>query len=274
MCGIFGLAYYGRSVPLVTQAKSMRKVCRNLMIESEIRGDDASGICVLAKNEATIYKNYIPASKMVKRPTFNKALINIKSDSDIKAVLGHARSKTKGTRYENENNHPIIAGKVVGVHNGTIWNDELIYNQEAQLERRGKVDSEIIFRLIDMYASKREINFDVVEAVKLATRRIAGSYACAFIHLDVPDYLTLFRNNGKGMIYLYNYDDFDTMLFASENTILDKAIEKNDWFGKIHISDKMKLADNRGVRINLKNGKLFSFNTEKCICHANQYYFC
>lgn len=271
MCGIFGIAYYGETAPPASQAKAMRKACRSLMSASEIRGADAAGVCVLANDHATIYKNNIRGREIVKRPTFNKALINIKSNPIARAVLGHTRAQTKGTHHNNFNNHPIITENVIGIHNGVIQNDEKLYGP-MNIPRKGLVDSEVIFQLIDMYVTRRDAS--LIKAVKLTTEKLFGSYACAFIHLQHPNYLTLFRNSGYGNIYVYTYDTFDTMLFASLDTILDRAIEKNAWFNKSYLSDRVKLKDDSGMRINLENGKTFCFEIEDEYSNSYKYYCC
>lgn len=41
-------------------------------------------------------------------------------------VLGHTRAKTKGSEFNPLNNHPIIVGDIIGIHNGGVKNDDII----------------------------------------------------------------------------------------------------------------------------------------------------
>jgi hypothetical protein len=166
--------------------------------------------------------------------------------------------KTKGTQRLNINNHPIIANKVIGVHNGIIGNDDNLFSKYSdRINRLGKVDSEIIFRLIDYHIAT---NKTIVEAVKLAHKEMSGSYACAFIHTDLPRYLTIFSNaHSYSNAMLYIYKNVKSMAFASSKYILNKSLEHSKWLNPTHISKCIDIIMG-GVRIDLENGKILKFD--------------
>ena len=45
------------------------------------------------------------------------------------AVMGHSRLVTNGAQENNQNNQPVVAGDMVGIHNGIIVNDEELWQR-------------------------------------------------------------------------------------------------------------------------------------------------
>jgi len=226
---------------------------------SEVRGTDASGLCVVTDNMAYIFKDKERGSKLKESYDLNGILLEIKPTQKFRCAFGHTRAQTKGTYLKNENNHPIVANKTIGVHNGIIFNDDSLFTAyDDDIEREGMVDSEIIFRLIDMYISDGK---DIAPAVQEATRQLDGSYACAFISLDCPHYLTLFREVAFPSIYMHRFNNFDLLIFASTEDIIDKAVDENK-FRSSNV-DKFEIGGAQGVRINTINGKMYCFDLEK-----------
>lgn len=258
MCGIFGLINYGTSS--CDKAFAFRKATHHLLKASESRGKDASGICVLTREKASVYKEAFKGSKLVRTQGYSNVAAGMNINGGFKAMIGHTRQKTKGTQRLNVNNHPIIANKVIGVHNGIIGNDDSLFNKYSdRINRLGQVDSEIIFRLIDYHISQ---NKTLVEAVKLAHREMLGSYACAFIHTDMPRYLTLFSNAYSfSNAVLYIYKNVRSMAFASSKYILNESLAHSKWLNPTHTSKCIDIAMG-GVRIDLETGKILKFDLE------------
>jgi len=259
MCGIFGMVHYGENLLVYYEIRQIRDTLKSLLQLSEQRGTDASGLCVVTANMAHIFKDKKKGSELKDVKELDKVLLEIASNQKLYSAFGHTRQKTKGTYLKNENNHPIIANKTIGVHNGIIFNDDILFTAyDDEIEREGKVDSEIIFRLIDMHISNGK---SIVSAVKEASRELIGSYACAFINLDRPNYITLFKGLDYPHIHVYRLKTFDLLIFASESNIIDKAIDKNR-FGKLN-TEKFEVSGAQGVRINTTNGKMYCFDLEK-----------
>lgn len=260
MCGIFGIVYYGHSNHLVYfETLQLRETLKSLMKFSEVRGTDASGLCVVTDNMAHIFKDREKGSKLKESHDLNELLFEIKPTQKFRCAFGHTRSQTKGTYLKNENNHPIVANKTIGVHNGIIFNDDSLFTAyDDDIEREGMVDSEIIFRLIDMYISDGK---DIAPAVQETTKQLDGSYACAFINLDCPHYITLFREVAFPSIYIHRLNSFDLLIFASTPSIIDETVDENK-FSSSNV-DKFEISDAQGVRINTINGKMYCFDLEK-----------
>lgn len=260
MCGIFGLIRPDNYTLSESDVHDMREVVKNLLHESERRGRDASGICVVSDGEAHVYKDDVTGSILAERPMLNKVLEDkIGSSSNLKCVLGHTRAQTKGSSKFNVNNHPIIANGAIGVHNGMIHNDdELFVTYKKKLDRMGAVDTEIIFRLLDMYITEGET---IVSAVRKTVDDMHGWYACAFIHADYPDYVTLFKDyNTPVTIYEYEYPE--VRLFASDERILDEAIDGNLSFREQRLINKIELGREMAMRVNVADGKVYHFSTK------------
>jgi hypothetical protein len=69
-------------------------------------------------------------------------------DNRATLLVGHTRWRTRGDERINRNNHPIRAGDVIGIHNGTIYNADRLFRR-LRLRRFAEVDSELLFRLAD-----------------------------------------------------------------------------------------------------------------------------
>jgi glutamine phosphoribosylpyrophosphate amidotransferase len=260
MCGIFGIANYSKRNLSILREEDLSRLTINLLEESEIRGTDASGICILSDNSIGIFKDKVKGSEIKNFSPFKSLLEKMSMNKKFKSLIGHTRAQTKGSPEFNENNHPIIANKTIGIHNGIINNDDLLFNKyKNEIEREGEVDSEIIFRLIDMYISNGE---SIVDAVKKTSKEISGSYACAFINLDHPNYLTIFKGLAYPSVYIYEYSIEEIMIFASSSLILDSAIKDLTLLDKKSVKHKFELGSSEGIRINVNTGKIFKFDIE------------
>jgi len=260
MCGIFGIANYSERTLSTYRKEDIHDLTVNLLSESEIRGTDASGICILSDNAVGIFKDKVKGSEIKNFSPFKSLLEKISEKSKFKSLIGHTRAKTKGPAKFNENNHPIIANKTIGVHNGIIGNDDLLFAKyRDKIEREGTVDSEIIFRLIDMYIASGD---SIIDAVKKTSKEILGSYACAFINLDWPNYITIFKGSSYPSIHIYTYDVEKIMVFASSNLIINNAIKDLKILDEESVKNKFELGTSEGARINVCTGKIFKFEIE------------
>lgn len=260
MCGIFGIANYSERKLSKWREKDLSKLTINLLSESEIRGTDASGICILSDDSVGVFKDMVKGSEIKNFSPFKSLLEKISEESKFKSLIGHTRAQTKGSPKFNANNHPIIANKTIGVHNGIISNDEMLFTKyKSKIDREGTVDSEIIFRLIDMYIASGST---IVDAVNKTSEEIVGSYACAFIHLDWPNYITIFKGGLNPSVYIYTYDIEKIVVFASTNLILNRAIQDLEVLDRKSVKNEFELGENEGIRINVCTGKIFKFKVK------------
>lgn len=61
------------------------------------------------------------------------------------SALLHTRYATKGDTQIEANNHPIVVGDIVGIHNGVVWNDLELHAEFGCWDREATVDSEAVF---------------------------------------------------------------------------------------------------------------------------------
>lgn len=260
MCGILGLIDYSGTPLSHLEAKVVRKATSKLLKGSQRRGRSAAGIFVLTDESASLFKTNLPASEFIQTAGYSRVVKDINKKSMFKAMIGHARQMTKGHEKFNVNNHPIVANRIVGVHNGIVSNDDTLFDKYSKrMFRKGEVDSEIIFRLIDLY---RRDQCDIVESVQRACHDMIGSYTCAFIDTKDPSYVTIFSNSAYNNAHIYIYEEPKMIAFASEEFILDNALKDNSILDPAFVTHKIGVGA-EGFRIDIRNGKIFRFNISK-----------
>jgi hypothetical protein len=158
---------------------------------------------------------------LIREVPYAKIVGHIHHTVPLRAVIGHTRSQTKGDRKFNVNNHPIVAGNIIGVHNGMISNDDILFKKfEDKIQRAGQVDSEIIFRLIDYFIKEGKT---IADAVKETVGMTFGGARCAFINTKNLKYVTLFADYD---LPAWVFGHVNCIVFASTTQILGKALTK------------------------------------------------
>jgi glutamine phosphoribosylpyrophosphate amidotransferase len=255
MCGIFGIIDYNKVT--YPQVRALKEIATDLLKISQRRGTDAAGVCVTTTEHISLFKHHVPSTSLANKPELIRVL-NRMHDGKFRSMIGHTRARTKGTEYQNINNHPIVADRIIGVHNGIITNDDQLFHEfKEKIDRSGEVDSEIIFRLIDYYRKQGE---SIIRSVQLTCEHIMGTYHCAFIDKENSRYVTLFHSSGNWApsLMLYIYTQLRAMIFASEEEIIKSAVKGHYPF----ICDptaKYKVEEG-GVRIDTEDGSMTFFD--------------
>jgi len=174
MCGIAGYSLDPTSPVDRTVA------ARALLAGIAERGADAVGFA---------YRDGGPGVYVHKQRSGASALLH-RVEVPLRAtqLLVHVRDYTKGHPRIAANNHPIRHGKVVGIHNGIIVNDEELFarNAIARAEDEMTVDSEIIFALAERSRGR----------TARALEELVGSMATAWLDEARPE-LVLARGMGR-----------------------------------------------------------------------------
>jgi glucosamine 6-phosphate synthetase-like amidotransferase/phosphosugar isomerase protein len=205
MCGIAGYSLAGGSRldrVLVAQA---------LLAAIAERGADAVGYAHRRADEpAVVHKQRSGASAL---------LAQLRLPADARQLLLHVRDYTKGRPEIDDNNHPVRYGSVVGVHNGTIVNDDELMERLGlpRSTSRISVDSEAIFALAE---SKRS------QAKPLELLR--GTMAAAWLDDRDPHRLYLARGLGRPLWLGHGRHE---LLFASTRDALELA----ERYGRIEL---------------------------------------
>ena len=122
MCGIAGYSL----TPESTVDRTV--MARALLAGIAERGADAAGFAYRDKDSSvTVHKQRTGASELLHRIDLPQAAAQL---------LVHVRDFTKGHPRVLANNHPIRHGAVVGIHNGTIVNDDELFAAHG-IERAG-----------------------------------------------------------------------------------------------------------------------------------------
>lgn len=136
MCGIAGWFSYGAARPTPD-------IVKGLLLANLERGVSAAGVAWREGKKIRVRKSEGPADKFIAAQP--KSFFEELADSPI--GLLHARATTKGSEKKNENNHPVVGFDWVAVHNGTIVNDDDLweyYEKKQKVERFAEVDTSTI----------------------------------------------------------------------------------------------------------------------------------
>ena len=221
MCGLTGVLLYPTRRSADEWAEIKDITTANLVFNEE-RGREASGIAVIqADGRCRIFKQPVPASELVEMEGYRRVLSTV-NEATV-CILGHTRMPTKGSRWHNVNNHPLLAGHVVGVHNGTISNDDHIFARLG-LPRTGEVDSEIIFRLQDTI-DPQKYNGRYPTLVREKVNLLEGTFATLSVDLRNPDRLLILKQLQP--LCLHYEPELEALFFSSRYVFLRRAFGRS-----------------------------------------------
>ena len=194
----------------------------------------ATGVAVVStQGDVHVYKNSKTASKFVQDIEYKKFIVNNVND-DTFAVINHCRYATQGSNLINANNHPIVDGPIVGVHNGVISNDDILGKKYGRV---AEVDSAVIFSILKSTPN----NKTSLEDIKTTMDLLEGSATVVLVDkrnfADEPQLFIAKKNNPMNFIKL------DSCLwFASTSQILSSFIREPIVRGTRDYSDTLDLS--------------------------------
>lgn len=232
MCGIATISIGRRSRGRIPYTL-LRKLTRELLYELQPRGMDASGIAVINDPDSGIgslvFKKPLRPHRFVVRPRFDEVLNQIGPQTNF--IMLHSRAGTAGSSLDNFNNHPIVAGHVIGIHNGTLFNDESLFKRfKERIPREGTVDSEVIFRLYQYYTDKRGLS--PKQAMSATSDDLAGAYTGAMIDMRTPHRMVMFKFQRE--LSLLRLIHYDIVIAISEVRFYDNARKRLGLQAKDH----------------------------------------
>lgn len=205
MCGIAGFSIGKHD----HRRLNCRQLARELLLSIQERGEDATGAAwsesVDGGKDVMFAKLDIPADEFVES-------LNELMPKHTRTAILHTRWATQGDPAENDNNHPIVVGATVGVHNGVITNDDTLFAEEGW-DRIAEVDSEAIFQLIE------HANDPLTQL-----HRLKGRAAIAWVDTKVPDTLHIARLEGSPLWYGVTVGG--SFVFASTQPLLQEAAKR------------------------------------------------
>lgn len=232
MCGIVGALRFGDLNDAANEEHNwMRKasllITADIMENTEKRGKDATGISALFNDGRFILQKMgIDAKAFMSRfggkkedfQGFMKVLREY--EATLKIVTGHCRKKSVGGSFDNVNNHPIKANKIVGLHNGTLKNQDIIF-ENLKCKRDGDVDSEAIFRLLDYYTKGGKEPF-TMEMVEDTFNRLEGTFSIIAYNIDNPNQVVVGRDGRPAEFCLIK--PLKTVFIASDKSYIERAL--------------------------------------------------
>lgn len=164
----------------------------------------------------------VTATQLINDKAFDELLAGI--DNRTTVLLGHTRWRTRGDEQVNHNNHPIRAGKVIGTHNGTIYNADYLFRR-YKLPRFAEVDSELLFRMADSAVRNGFLN---IERFQRKIRRSRGQISSVMASRTEPGTVLVLKGN-KPLDLRWN-KRMRTILYASDSIYLDSVlVEEKGW---------------------------------------------
>lgn len=214
MCGLSG-TFGDVSTP-------EEKAFKTLLIYSQIRGTDATGIGSVGRSktnngnrEMRLAKDIGPPYFLFDTKAFDKCFYGFNQ-----VYLGHNRSKTTGDS-SRKCAHPFMFDDVIGAHNGTID-----FQNKNRMEKGSdfKTDSEAIIYNIQCHGIEDTIG------------RIEKTEAYALTWYDRRDNsMNFIRNDHRPLWYIYSKNR-RTLFYASEYEILMAGVGREEY--RIQITEK------------------------------------
>lgn len=222
MCGLVGILF-GSKDRTRSELDYFIKVFAYLLLLSEERGPHATGVAWLKRNgKHRLLKQPQKAIQFVRDKSFLDFLASV--DSDVTWLAGHTRWQTVGDASNNANNHPLLAGSIVGTHNGHISNADSLFAR-LKLPRSAEVDSEIIFRMADDTLCDGHID---IAAFKKQLALCSGRISAVMASVICPEEVVIIKGN---MPLEIRYSKAHQIaIYASDARYLDIALAgQSDW---------------------------------------------
>jgi len=230
MCGLCGIVA-GKSQRSKHEISRITDVFTRLLIYSEHRGPFDTGIASIESDEqTTVVKQHSPTRLFVNTDKYRSWLGTIHKNTTY--LMGHTRWPTRGSIYNPENNHPLMANvctnkhSVLLTHNGSIRNVDHHFRR-LNLPRTAQVDSELLLRIAQRYSGENGIN---VEAFIENIRALDGRMSLAMAATSKPDEVILLKGNMP--LEVWYHPTLNVLIYASETSIINTAVGKvYGWIG-------------------------------------------
>lgn len=227
MCGLAGVLIGDSTDPAILE--KIKELFTANLAANEERGKEATGASVLfGDGSFFIEKGPIPATEFIETQAYAN-FIERKVSPGAQMIIGHTRRPTKGDPKNDANNHPIHVGDIVGVHNGTITNDDQIFlsmdrRKDINRKRVGSVDSEAIFALMNRIEPQLNLK-NYIQSIQKAASLLVGTYTTLFFNCKRPHKLFLLKYNNP--ISVHYAPELKALFFSSRYVFLRKAFGKS-----------------------------------------------
>lgn len=265
MCGIFGVGFL-KGNALKDQQKAIRLI-ESMGRNTEGFGAQCSGISLATPNKITFGKNHEGMNSFLNRQIVidmlktNLILNSSMEDTNTYAVVGHCRMPTQGRKEDNNNNHPIRIGHIVGVHAGHVHSDGQLFAENVKnFQRVGGVDSEIIFQLLNYYRGNSSTT-NMVDVIKKTAPLLEGSFTCAVLSSIDKYKLYLFRSGPSLEVVFYN--KIGLVTFATNHNSIVAPVMKELFTKDEQENTGITLERDTGIVINFRKNTYSKFDLPK-----------
>ena len=234
MCGINGLVLLKNVVRTEEMMTAIRFIFDEVLVATQERGHHATGLAVFkreASENSALYDFYKAPVDAKMLTTYDSSYEDIMGniDKNTGSIISHTRWFTKGKPNNNLNNHPFDIGNVIGVHNGTISNDDYLFKTNTDnFTRIAEVDSEIIYQLINFH-NKDKITYEGLK-VALEDSMLRGMFALAFSHKNQPNLVHIVKQE-RPMDFMM-WEEAGVVIFNSQKSFILDAFDKLARVGK------------------------------------------
>ncbi len=247
MCGIVGVVQYKSEISRDIRNKALRILFSEMMLKTEIRGRDATGLYQVMSNgdwmmtkKAQKVTDWLFQSREGSKcedPIVYADIMDSWGEhpEELSALVGHCRAKTVGSTA-NENNHPFAVQlderhAILGVHNGTLYNHEVVFDRLPKvLKRQGTVDSECIFHLL-YHMTKQGTEPITPEVIQYVGKRLDGAFACVVVNSRFPKQVAVFRESRPMEFFMIA--PLNIVVMASQKNFVQSALEKYDFIRRL-----------------------------------------
>lgn len=252
MCGIFGLVRKSTSTEAFLRSTAAFLSLGNL---SEERGIDSSGIAAFSPGPRRIKATAVTEDEakadvltiddiLIVRDTKRFSHMDLEQHMpaihNASVLLGHTRWATQGSSDDLRNASPMLAGSLLGTHNGDVDIKSIPGHKTHDAAAFGGTDTERIYLALDEARKDRREITKVLKSVK-------GRAALVFVDRSRPDRLYIARTALSPVCYAYTADgDF---MYASNP----------DWFRQIEEASKGAISFTRITLI--PEGHLLTIDT-------------
>lgn len=213
MCGIAGFSLSDADLGIIDAPK----LARELLLNIEHRGRDATGAAWYEGEALMVQKDAMTASHFVKWMDIPQG---------ARTAILHTRLGTQGSEKDNNNNHPVVTGTIVGVHNGVVYNDFSLFRDMGMSDQRiAQVDTEAIFAAI---AYGRQVTedgkFRLAPTLEGVLKKITGSAAIAWLEIEGdPNVLHVARIISSPLVVASTKNG--SLVFASTHDAIKDALK-------------------------------------------------
>lgn len=237
MCGIFG-TFVSQKLDTFEYSE-VRENIEGLFKASLWRGSEAAGLAVYGiptsnqkTNQIEICKVAEQAPHFLKSQEYNKT-VSIITNSQLKAIIGHARLATNGSSKKQINNQPVVSKNetIIGVHNGIITNFEsLIIGSSLKKNKIPELDTQVALDFIEHQIIEKKQTIE--QAILSLLEVVEGTLNLALLF---PKFGKIALVTNHGSLYIAQ-NNSKQKYFSSESVFLEKVLNNKQNESKYSIT--------------------------------------